>query len=350
MIPNLSNTDYVVDAFNVTTTDLTFTVAPIQYSYRATLYNNGYPVVESTNSPVSPGKFGTANLDDISLADGKGERVLLTDSDSSFTLYAKLSSTDPAISPIISETGVTLYGVQYAINNLGISPSDISIVTGGTGYGTNPTITVNRTSNTVSTATDAVLQAVVTNGVITGVNVIDSGSGYATTPTVTITDSHRSGNSNASIAVSGETNAYGGNGRYRYIAKPVTLDVGFDAGDLRVYYTAYRPLNTNIYVYYKVLNRNDTQAFSDSDWQLMTTISGATTYSKNVQDFYEYVAAPGLNGIADNKLSYISKVDQNNYTSFYQFAIKIVASSTDPTFVPFLKDMRAIALLPLPTA
>ena len=158
-----TNIDYFVDAFNVTTTDLTFTVAPIQYSYRATLANNGTYYIDANNTPITPGKYGTASVEDILLDDGRGQRVLDTNSSSSFTLYAKLSSTDPAISPIISETGVTLYGVQYAINNLGISPSDISIVTGGTGYGTNPTITVNRTSNTVSTATDAVLQAVVTN-------------------------------------------------------------------------------------------------------------------------------------------------------------------------------------------
>jgi hypothetical protein len=345
--PSISNTNYLVDAFNVTTTDLTFTVAPIQYSYRATLQNGGKPTVDSKITPISPGKFGTANIDDIYLDDGRGQRVLVADSDSSFTLYAKLSSSDPAISPVISESGLTLYTVQHNINNLGITSKDITIVNGGTGYGQNPTITVNRTSNSNNIiTTDAVLSAVVTNGVITSINVIDSGTGYATTPTITISDDYRDGlNSNASIVISGETSAYGGNALYRYITKPVVLEAGFDAGDLRVYYTAYRPLNTNIYVYYKILNRNDTQPFNDSDWQLMTTIQGSTAYSKDRQEFFEFVAAPGLNNIASNKVVYTSKVSEQEYTTFYKFAIKIVASSPDPTFVPFIKDMRGIALI-----
>ena len=341
---NLSQTEYLVDAFNVTTTDLTFTVAPIQYSYKSTVYNNGKPYIESDIKSITPGKYGTATLEDIYLDDGKGERVLLADSDSSFTLYAKLSSSDPKISPVISEAGVTLYGVQYNINNLGLTDKDITIVNGGSGYGSNPTLTVNRTTSSNTAVTDAILQAVVIDGVITGVNILDSGSLYASTPTISIAGSNTSP---AIIAVGGETNRFGGNGLYRYITKPVTLDAGFDAGDLRVYYTAYRPVNTNIYVYYKILNRNDTQTFAESDWQLMTTTQGQPTFSKNRDDFYEYVAAPGVNGVADNKVVYNSKVSGQNYNTFYQFAIKIVASSPDPTFIPFIKDVRGIALIPI---
>nr|QMP83619.1 MAG: hypothetical protein [Caudoviricetes sp.] len=345
----LTTEDYIVDAFNITTTDLSFSVAPIQYSYRSSLYNNGNPEIETQINPVTPGKYGTATLDDIMLDDGKGERVLRANTDDSFTLFARLSSSDPAISPVISENGVTLYGIQYNINNLGIRSQDISIREGGTGYANNPIIVVNRTenSNTIIGKTDAILEAVVTGGVITGVNIIEPGSEYASTPTITILDNNRSGNANAIIEIAGETNAYGGNSVYRYITKPVTLEAGFDAGDLRVYYTAYRPLNTNIYVYYKILSRNDTQAFSDSDWQLMTTIKGATAYSKDRENFFEFVAAPGVNGIADNKLTYISKENDKIYNDFYQFSIKIVASSPDPTFVPFFKDVRGIALVPI---
>jgi uncharacterized protein YbcV (DUF1398 family) len=344
---SMTTANYLADAFNVTTTDLSFSVAPIQYSYRATLNRNGDPQIESATHPISPGKYGTATLEDIYLDDGLGERVLVADSDTSFTLFARLSSSDPAISPVISEAGVTLYAIQYKVNTLGISNNDIIIKNGGTGYGSNPVITVNRTSNTSITAIDAVLQAVVTGGVITGVNVINPGTDYASTPTITISDDYRGGNSNASIVISGETNPYGGNGLYRYITKPVTLEAGFDAGDLRVYFTAYRPLNTNIHAYYKILNRNDTQAFDDSDWQLMTIISGKDTYSKDRQDFYEFVAAPGINNIADDRVVYTSKVTEQQFTSFYQFAIKLVATSPDPTFIPFVKDIRGIALVPI---
>ena len=340
-----TSSDYLVDAFNVTTTDLTFTVAPIQYSYRATLSNTGNPTIEANKNNITPGKYGTATLEDIYLDDGLGERILLANTSTSFTLYATMRSSDPAISPIISEAGVTLYGIQYNINNLGISNSNITIVDGGTGY-TTPTLTVSRTSsaNTLIGASDAVLQAVVTDGVITGVNVIDSGALYNSTPNILIAGANTSP---AIIRINGETDPNGGNGLYRYITKPVTLEPGFDAGDLRIYYTAYRPINTNIFVYYKILNRNDTQSIEESDWQLMTNISGNKTFSKSKDDVYEFVAAPGEFNIAANKVSYTSKVSEQEFTNFYQFVVKVVVASPDPTFVPFLKDIRGIALFPI---
>ena len=79
----------------------------------------------------------------------------------------------------------------------------------------------------------------------------------------------------------------------------------------------------------------------------MTTIKGATAYSRDRENFFEFVAAPGVNGIADNKITYTSKANDKIYNDFYQFSIKIVASSPDPTFVPFVKDMRGIALVPI---
>ena len=73
----------------------------------------------------------------------------------------------------------------------------------------------------------------------------------------------------------------------------------------------------------------------------------ATTYSKNKDDLYEYVAAPGDFNIAANKVLYTSKVTGQQYTNFYQFVIKVVASSSDSTTIPFLKDVRGIALFPI---
>jgi hypothetical protein len=163
---------------------------------------------------------------------------------------------------------------------------------------------------------------------------------------MTITDdSTRSGNANASVILAGETSKSGGNALARYFTKKVVLNQGFDSGDLRVYFTAYRPVNTNIYVYYKILSRNDTQKFEEGTWQLMTLINNSDSiYSQTRDDTYEFVAAPGTLGKAQNYVSYTSDVTNQTYNNFSQFAIKVVLSTTDNTFVPYLSDIRAIAL------
>jgi hypothetical protein len=56
------------------------------------------------------------------------------------------------------------------------------------------------------------------------------------------------------------------------------------------------------------------------------------------------VAAPGAGGIAQNYVEYSSISSGQTYNSFSQFAIKVVLTSSDKTAVPFLTDIRAIAL------
>lgn len=336
-----TNQDKLISAFNVTASDLTFDVAPIKYTYKATI--NSPREKDIFPRSITPGKYATATYDDIYLDDGKGERILVANSANSFILTAELSSKDRLITPVISESGTTLYGVKWAINNLGVSNSDFVIINGGTGYSNSSIISINRTSNTTG-ETALVSPIVKANGEIEKINVTYSGSGYASTPTLTITDPNRSGNSNATIVIVGETSSRGGNALLRYVTKPVTLSAGFDAGDLRVYFTAYRPTNTNIFVYYKILDRNDVQQFSDGDWQLMTMISGDSQYSTSRTDVREFVAAPGKDLIPDNRVSYVSKSSEETYINFYQFAIKVVLSSPDSTKIPYLIDLRAIAL------
>jgi len=342
----ITDTNFVVDALNVTTTDLTFDNAGIDYSYKATLLNG--LTKETTETSIIPGRYGSATIDDIALDDGNGERVFVADADalpanSSFSLFTRLHSGDPTISPIISDVGVTVYGVNYAINNLEINQKDIVILDGGAGY-TNPTVTI--TSDNVNDAngdfgSGALATANVVNGTIVSIDLISTGSGYCNGAIVTVTG--ESPNREASIIVATETSKYGGNGLCRYITKPIILNTDFDAGDLRVYYTAYRPVGTNIYVYYKIINRNDTSSFADKNWKLMTLINGSRTYSTKKGETFEYIAAPGINGIADNKVSYTDN-SGNIYVDFNRFAIKVVCSTDDKTKIPYLTDIRGIAL------
>jgi len=336
----ISNSDILVDAFNVTTTDFTPSTTAINYSYNATLSSGS---AAGTNN-IIPGKFGTATNEDIYLTDGKGERVLVANSNASFTLYATLSSQDDAVSPIISDSGLSTYAIKWSINNCELSSNTIVLSSGGTGYSPNTIVTISAPTATNGGIT-AQATANIANGVIQSINFNNTGSGYVTTPTITITDSAtRSGNANAVISINGETSPHGGNALAKYVSKKVVLAAGNDSGDLNVYITGYRPVNTDILVYYKILNRNDTQKFDDGSWQLMNMINNSQTlFSSGRTDLHEYVFAPGTNNTDQGYITYTSTTSQT-YTSFSQFAIKIVLTSSDHTFTPYLNDLRVIAL------
>ena len=142
----------------------------------------------------------------------------------------------------------------------------------------------------------------------------------------------------------GETSSHGGNALAKYVTKKISLDPANESGDLNVYLTAYRPVGTDIHVYYKIQNNNDTQLFEDGNWQLMNMVRNTSTlYSPNRNELYEYVFAPGTDGVDQGYISYTSTKGQT-YTTFHQFAIKVVLRTNDNTLVPFVKDFRTIAL------
>jgi hypothetical protein len=339
------SSDALVDALNVSTTDFIPSSASINYSYATTLKSD-----HSQTSPqfITPGKFGTPTPESVYLDDGLGERALLQSSNNSFSLYATLTGTDPDVSPIISDDGVSLYTVRYLINNMELSNSVIGITASGNAYNMGTT-TVTVSAPDLSTGVQATAGVTANNnGAITSCYIITPGSGYITTPTITVTDSTRTGaNSNTTIAVYGETSSKGGNSWTKYFTKKVVLTPSNDSGDLRVFYTAYKPTGTNIFVYYKILNRNDTQNFEDGSWQLMTTLWAPNVFSNSRDNLLEFEAAPGVYGStqANNNISYTSTTGQT-YTEFSQFAIKIVLATNDNTVVPYLTNLRALALPP----
>jgi hypothetical protein len=345
---NFYGQDVVVDAFNITTTDFEPTGTAIDYQYTATLYDS-YAI--DTTKNVEPGKYGTSMIDNIYLDDGKGSRVLDSNSSTSFTLTAQLSTTDKYVSPVISDDGLSLYSIKHLINDLGIANTDVSVTSGNIAdvtavyTSTAPAVTISAPTGIGGEQAFATAN-IVSNGsggyIVDKINITSSGSGYITTPTITI--AANSGSYSATALISGETSAKGGNGWVRYITKKVVLTPENDSGDLRVYYTAYKPVGSQILVYYKILNRNDTEAFEDQNWQLMTDISaGSNTNSRSRDDLREFVAAPGTNGIPDNSIRY-TNISGSTYNEFSQFAIKIVLASSDSTRTPIVHDLRVLAL------
>jgi len=340
---SVSNTAELVDAFNITTTDFTPTTTNINYTYNSTI-NSSDSAAGTVN--ITPGKYGTSSTDNLYLNDGRGQRKLDANSFTSFSVYTQLSSGDDAVSPVISDAGLTTYAITWNINNCPLSNSLIQIQNGGSGYSSNASglTTVTISAPTGANGSQAYATANVSGGVIKNIYITTPGSGYIKTPTVTVSDAGVTPGTGASVVVYGETSSSGGPASAKYVTKKVVLNSGFDSGDLNVFLTAYRPVNTNIHVYYKILNRNDTQSFESGKWQLMTkTNASDTLFSQTRSDVYEYTFAPGTDGTDQGYITYTSTTGQI-YTSFSQFALKIILTSTDSTYVPFITDMRAIAL------
>jgi hypothetical protein len=332
-----------VDEFNVTTTDFLPPTTEIYYSYQS-LYGNLSSPQQSAIKYITPGKYGLPTPTNIDLGDGNGPRIIHPRRNDSFIMYADMSSRDSTVSPVISDDGTTIYSMKYFINDMGISNNIITVVNGGSGYN------AYTTSATISASDYGVaptLSVTIANGSITQVSVSQDsdGSGYIKTPTITIQDANSSPGTGAVVTVAGETSASGGNALCRYYTKPVTLTPQNDSGDLRVFLTAYWPYKSNILVYYKILNRNDSTKFDDRNWQLMTLVNNVNTYSAIKNEVIEYEFAPGTYNQADNFVSYTSS-GGTVYDSFSQFAIKIVMATDDNTIVPYITDMRTLALPP----
>ena len=338
-VPNtttsISTTDALVDAFNITTTDFVPSSTAVTYQYNATLASGGMTGFSS----VTPGKYGTSIPDNLYLNDGQGERVLVANANASFIVTSQLSTLDQYVSPIISDAGLSTFAINWNINNCSLSNNLINLISTGSGY-SNSNTTVVISAPTGKNGVQATAVANVVNGNVTAIYITSGGQGYITTPTITITGS----GTGASANITGETSTSGGPALAKYVTKKVVLAVGNDSGDLNVYLTAYRPVNTDINVYYKILNRNDTQVFETGNWQLMTkTNNSDTLYSQYRTDVQEFSFAPGTSGTDQGYVTYTSSNGQT-YNTFSQFAIKVVLTTTDKTAVPCVSSLQAIAL------
>ena len=334
-VTSISTTDALVDAFNITTTDFVPSSTAVTYQYNATLASGGMTGFSS----VTPGKYGTSIPDNLYLNDGQGERVLVANANASFIVTSQLSTLDQYVSPIISDAGLSTFAINWNINNCSLSNNLINLISTGSGY-SNSNTTVVISAPTGKNGVQATAVANVVNGNVTAIYITSGGQGYITTPTITITGS----GTGASANITGETSTSGGPALAKYVTKKVVLAVGNDSGDLNVYLTAYRPVNTDINVYYKILNRNDTQVFETGNWQLMTkTNNSDTLYSQYRTDVQEFSFAPGTSGTDQGYVTYTSSNGQT-YNTFSQFAIKVVLTTTDKTAVPCVSSLQAIAL------
>jgi hypothetical protein len=149
----------------------------------------------------------------------------------------------------------------------------------------------------------------------------------------------------------GEAATQGGQLFNKYISKIVTLADYQDAEDMNVFLTAYRPPDTDVKVWMKLLNGEDSDPMSQKVWiEMEKSYGGDVTYSSiaNKNDFKEYkyllpaqtVSTGGLdaNGI------FTYKVGDATFSTFKSFQIKIGLLADNSAVVPRVADLRTIAL------
>ena len=134
-----------------------------------------------------------------------------------------------------------------------------------------------------------------------------------------------------------------------YISKKVTLAEGFDAEDFRLYVTGYRPNDTDIEAYIRVLNSSDPLTIEDNPWIPLDLISGIGVFSSttNPNDFREFVyEITETAGTGYSKSGGVTSYTNTAglYTGFKSFQIKLVMKSSKIGLVPRMLDYRGIAL------
>jgi hypothetical protein len=320
-------TEIPYEVVHLITSDVTVANTSLSYQFNS----------EKADGSGFAGLTSVTPLKNVEIVDGIG-RKLSTTLNTSFTLVGSMATLSNDVSPIIDVSRMAVLAIENEVNNLGLSNSGIVVSNTGSGYANSADITVTISGGGGSGATAV---ANVVANTVDVVYITNAGSGYSSSPTITLTPGS-GGGANAVVTYIGETEKSGGNATARYMTRRVTLADGFDSGDLRVYLTANKPSGTNLYVYYKILSASDPQVFDDKSWQLMTEIGNSNFVSLNENDYRELLFAPGVNGIANNSVSYTSA--GTAFTTFRTFAIKIVMTSSTTGIVPKVRDLRAIAL------
>lgn len=274
--------------------------------------------------------------EDQNTAVGSRRRILQSRGDVSVTL--DMSTTSNHISPIVSLESMYVNAWENFIDNAEISSDDFTIINGGSGYSNSNTVII--TSATGSGATANL--TVDANGNVIGIYVSAPGSGYLDDFSISYPMVGGAGGptSNANIILNSEFDESGGPAEAKYITKPIVLADGFDAGDLRIFLAANKPGNSEISVYYKLLNSSDATLFKDRPYQKMICMNPSVVASRTSNEFTDFEFRPNA---TLNSITYTSE-NGVTYDSFGTFSIKIVMTSSDPSIVSKVKDLRIIAL------
>lgn len=304
------------DGFHLTTEDLKFNGTAIDYQIK-TDQDSYFDVIPEKTTMFKP-------------ASGSYTQRTVGRKNGTMNVRISMTTTNRDLSPVLDLDRVSVKVIENIVNAGGIENGMIKVRNRGSGY-TGATITISGGSGSSANAYPKIV-----DGEIEAILVDVPGTGYFGTPTITI-DGDGTG---AKAIMRSEEDGSGGNMKARYITRKVTLADGFDAGDLKVYLDAYKPVGTDLSVYYKVLNSTDTTSFEERPYIQMTQV-GKDVRSRDESDFIEYEFVPNVN---EGKIKYNPGDSQNQFKTFKYFAIKVVLTAQYSSIVPRVKNLRAMAL------
>lgn len=249
-----------------------------------------------------------------------------------FTVGISMSTSSDAVTPIISTESLFLNVWENFVDNGSITSDDFTIIDSGSGYSNSNTVIITSSTGVGATAN----LNVDANGSVMSVFVSNPGYGYLDDYTISY---YQHPTDPAVIQLNSEFDSSGGPCLARYITKAITLADGYDAGDLRVFLAANKPGESEVHVFYKILNADDATDFKDRPYQKMVCINPNIAPDLNQENYREYEFRPSA---VLNQISYTS-ASGVTYDTFKTFSIKIVLTSSDPAIVPTVKDLRIIA-------
>ena len=147
----------------------------------------------------------------------------------------------------------------------------------------------------------------------------------------------------------GEANTSSGGGlTNKYISRTITLADGQDAEDISVVLTAYRPPTTDVKVYIKLLNAEDTDSFASVPWMELDKVEGSEdlfSSASNRNDFKEYIyEMPSWRKTGPSGEVQYTNSAGTTFTGFKYYAIKIGLTGSNSAVVPKVGDLRVLAL------
>lgn len=330
------STNSVFDLMKLSSTEQQFTPTSVTYEVK-TLLTDGSATdyIKVNNNEI----YNFSKDLNISSASSRRRRLIKAGNTASINVKMTMTTSDDRISPIVNYERLNFFTLQNIINNAGIANNLISITSPGAhSNAANIAVTISAPDVGSNRATANITPALLSSGKVIGVNITNPGSGYFTTPTITIAEAGVG--SNATAVINGETDALGGNILTKYQTKIVTLEDGFDSGDLVVRLDAIKPAGTDVQVYFKVLSALDSDQFSTKKWQRMTKSRDNTSADQTKRVALEY-----RHSLTKGKIEYFdgSKTMPLGGT-FKQFAVKIRLTAEDPTVAPSVESLRVIAV------
>jgi hypothetical protein len=328
----------LMDEVQIFSEELQYPPTKITYEIKAPITDGSDPIGYVKVNNKETYKFGKDT--DISSSSSKRRRLIPRGNTAAVNVKVTMTTTDNTVAPIINTERISLFAVQNIINNAGIANNLITIVNPGSGHSNaaNIVVTISAPDVGTNTATANVLPSMVSGGQVKAINIINPGGGYFSTPRITIYEA--AATSSAQAVINGETDMAGGNILCKYQTKVVTLEDGFDAGDLVVKLDAVKPSGTEVAVYFKVLSSLDSDPFEVKKWKRMSPITNNVS-----KDQFTSVPLEFRYNLSQGQIEYFE--GNKAYPlggKFKYFAIKIRMTAEDPTVVPMIDNLKVIAV------